>query len=97
MFRAVAQGGLNYGKDLTGVFRCILLALALWKFEMSVLVSWYVREAARPPEARWQTRGQLRLGEDPQLLGRDTAEVYSAHSYSWSYPGLPDTYKATGD
>ncbi|CAK9019073.1 4-beta-glucanase E1) (Endocellulase E1) [Durusdinium trenchii] len=41
------------------------------------------------PEREW--RGFSRL---PVHLKTPEKLVYSAHSYSWSYPGLPDTYEA---
>ncbi|CAE7435812.1 PEX1 [Symbiodinium natans] len=48
----VAVGGLNYGKDLSGVYRL------------------------------------------PVQLDKPDKLVYTAHSYSWSYPWLTDTYQA---
>lgn len=48
--------------------------------------------------------GGLSYGKDltgvfrlPVRLKHADKLVYSAHSYSWSYPGLPDTYKALHD
>eukprot|EP00438_Fugacium_kawagutii_P022786 Skav228491 [mRNA] locus=scaffold1092:254966:262095:- [translate_table: standard] len=48
--------------------------------------------------------GGLSYGKDltgvfrlPVRLKHADRVVYSAHSYSWSYPGLPDTYKALHD
>ena len=51
MFRvAFAQGGLSYGKDLTGVFRCILLTLA----QLSVQI-WHVGLDTRGCLSAWST------------------------------------------
>eukprot|EP00913_Durusdinium_trenchii_P000464 g424.t1 len=48
-----------------------------------------------------QAKGGLGYGKDltgvfrlPVHLKTPEKLVYSAHSYSWSYPGLPDTYEA---
>ena len=91
---SLCSGWTQLRQGFDGCFQVHLAHIGITFCTNLTCWSWYARLPVRLKHADKLVNSQDLAKIGTAVVFWDTAEVYSAHSYSWSYPGLPDTYKA---